>query len=281
MVNASLAASDSPPIVRIAAESVPRQAMTDLIAGARCYPLWMHLAFRDIRQRFRRSVLGPFWLTLSMGVMIGAMGFVFSTLFQQNISETLPFIATGIIFWGLLTSCINEGTHAFIAAESFIRNVPAPVSIHFYRMMARNTIVWLFNMAIYVLVAIFFQISVGWHVLLLLPGLVLFLANAGWIALASAILSTRYRDMPQVISSLIQVAFYVSPVFWPPAVMAMHPAFVKFNPVYHLLAIVRDPLLGASPPMQSWPFCIAMAIVGFALTFWLYRRAHARIAYWV
>jgi len=267
--------------VRITAESVPQQAIADIIEGARRYPLWSHLALHDIRQRFRRSTLGPLWLTLSMGIMIGAMGLVFSTLFQQNIRETLPYIATGIIFWGLLTSCINEGTLAFISAESFIRNVPVPVSVHFYRMIARNVFIWLFNMAIYLLVVVFFRVSVGLSIFLFLPGFVLFLINAAWISLASAILSTRYRDIPQVISNFIQVVFFVTPVFWSPAVMSHRPAFVELNPFYHLLAVVRDPLLGTSPPAWSWLFCTGMAVVGLTFTSWLYRRAHARIAYWV
>src|SRR5262249_27804557 len=109
----------------------------------------------------------------------------------------------------------------------------------------------------------------------------LFLVNAAWIALASAILSTRYRDIPQVISNLIQVVFFVTPIFWSPSVMSHRPAFVELNPFYHLLAVVRDPLLGASPPVHSWLFCIGMAVTGLAVTSWLYRRAHARIAYWV
>jgi ABC-type polysaccharide/polyol phosphate export permease len=216
-----------------------------------------------------------------MGVMIGAMGLVFSTLFQQNMGETLPYIATGIIFWGLLTSCINEGTLTFISAESYIRNVPVPVGVHFYRMMARNVFIWLFNMAIYLLVVAVFRITLGWSLILFLPGLVLFLVNAAWIALASAVLSTRFRDVPQVISNVIQVVFFATPVFWSPAVLSNRPAFVDLNPFYHLLAIVRDPLLGEAPKTESWLFCIGMAIVGLAVTFWLYRRAHARIAYWV
>ena len=269
------------PTVRIAAEGVPRQALADLIEGARRYSLWCHLAAHDIRQRFRRSIIGPLWLTLSMGIMIGAMGLVFSALFNQNIGDTLPYIATGIIFWGLLTSCINDGTQTFIAAESFIRNVPLPVSVHFYRMIARNVIIWLFNMVIYLMIAVGFRISLGWSVLLFLPGLVLFLINAAWMALASAILSTRYRDIPQVISNFIQVVFFVTPVFWSPAVLASRPAFVDLNPFHHLLAIVREPLLGAAPKAESWLYCVALAIVGLAAAFWLYRRAHARIAYWV
>ena len=136
---------------------MPAQAFADIVKGARLYALWIRFAFHDIRQRFQRSALGPFWLTLSMGIFVGTLGFVFSTLFHQDAAKTLPYIATGVIFWGLLTTCINEGTMVFVSAESDIRNLPIPLSVHFYRMMARNIIIWGFNMVIYLVVAVWFD----------------------------------------------------------------------------------------------------------------------------
>ena len=271
----------SAPVTRISAEAVPKQAFADLVDGARLYDLWIRLAFHDIRQRFRRSVLGPFWLTLSMGIFVGALGLVFSTLFHQDAAKTLPYIATGVIFWGLLTSCINEGTTVFIAAESFIRNVPIPLSVHFYRMMARNVIILGFNMAIYVAVVGYFGPGPGWHALLFVPAFILFLINIAWMSLAAGILSTRYRDIPQVIANVIQVVFFVTPVFWSIETLPNRPAFVLYNPFYHLIDIVRAPLLGAAPHSTSWGICIGMAMAGLGFTAWLFRRAHARIAYWV
>lgn len=268
-------------VTHITAAAVPAQAFADLRNGAQLYGLWLRLAMHDIRQRFRRSVLGPIWLTLSMGIMIGALGLVFSGLFHQEVAKTLPYIATGIIFWGLLTNCINEGTMMFISAEAFIRNVPVPVSLHFYRMMARNVIIWCFNMAIYVLVAIYFDVKPGWDILLFFPGLVLFLINAAWMSLAAGVLSTRYRDIPQVIANVLQVIFFVTPVFWSPESLPNRPAFVTLNPFYHVIDIVRAPLLGQAPTLASWGVCIGMAMAGLGFTAWLYRRAHARIAYWV
>jgi ABC-2 type transport system permease protein len=149
------------PITRITAEAVPAQAFTDLVNGAQLYPLWTRLAFHDIRQRFRRSVLGPLWLTISMGTMVGMLGFLFSVVLRQDAAKTLPYIATGIIFWGLLTSCITEGTTVFISAESAIRNLPIPLSVHFYRMMARCIMIWGFNMAIYLVMAVWFELGAG------------------------------------------------------------------------------------------------------------------------
>ena len=269
------------PVIRISAEAVPKQAFVDLLDGARLYELWIRFAFHDIRQRFRRSVLGPFWLTISMGTMVAVLGFVFSTLFHQDVAKTLPYIATGVIFWGLLTTCINEGATVFIAAESDIRNLPMPLSVHFYRMMARNVVIWVFNMAIYAVVVVWFELVPGWNILWFIPGFVLFLINGAWISLAVGVLSTRYRDIPQVIANVIQVVFFLTPIFWSPETLPNRPAFVLFNPFYHLIEIVRAPLLGALVPLESWGLCIGMAVAGLGFTAWLYRRAHARIAYWV
>ena len=274
-------AKQKAPVIRISAAAVPKQAFADLLNGARLYELWTRLAFHDIRQRFRRSVLGPFWLTLSMGIMVGTLGFVFSALFRQDIAKTLPYIATGIIFWGLLTGCINEGTSVFISAESDIRNLPMPLSVHFYRMMARNAMIWGFNMAIYFVVAVWFDLMPGWNTLMFIPGFILFLINAAWISLAVGVLSTRYRDVPQVIANVIQVIFFLTPIFWSPESLPNRPAFVVFNPFYHLIEIVRAPLLGVVVSPMSWGLCLAMAVAGLGFTAWLYRRAHARIAYWV
>ena len=169
----------------------------------------------------------------------------------------------------------------FISAESFIRNVPVPISLHFYRMMARNIIIWCFNMVIYVLVAIYFGLMPGLNTLLFIPGFILFLINVAWISLAAGVLSTRFRDVPQVITNVMQVIFFVTPIFWSAETLPNRPAFVALNPFYHAIEIVREPLLGQTPTLESWGVCIGMAMAGLGFTAWLYRRAHSRIAYWV
>lgn len=272
---------NAPNVTIIDADLVSMGAFQDLQKGLGRFDIWGRFAVHDIRQRFRRSVLGPFWITLSLGIMVGALGLVFSTLFQQDMRQILPHIATGLIFWGLLTGCIGDGTTVFIGSESYIRNVPLPLSVHVYRMLARNVIIWAFNMAIYFGILLVFKINPGWQVLLVIPGLVLFALNMSWMALAAGILSTRYRDIPQVIMNAIQVIFFVTPVFWSVESLPNRPAFVHFNPFFHMLEIVRAPLLGTNASLESWLFVLAMAVVGFGFTAYLYRRAYARIAFWV
>ena len=265
----------------ISANNLPQMAVSDLIDGLKNYQLWWVFAAHDIKQRFRRSLLGPFWLTLSMGIFVGSLGFVMSQLFNQEIKIFIPYLATGIIFWSLLTSIITEGCTSFIAAEGYVKNVPMPLSVHFYRMVARNCIIWLHNMVIYLGVFVLFIHSFSLNNLLFIPGLVLFLANAIWIGMSAAILSTRYRDIPQVITSFIQVVFFVTPIFWSVTNFPKRPAFVDWNPCYHLLEIVRAPLLGQTPNSLSWLVAMGMLCVGLPITLYLYRRAYARIPYWV
>ena len=269
------------PVTLISGGHSGREALRDVLAGCALWQLWLRLAFHDIRQRFRRSVLGPLWITLSTGIMIAALGMVFSALFGQDVGHTLPYVAAGLICWGLLTAAINEGANVFIGNESYLKNVPLPVSLHVFRMMARNLIIWGFNMAIYVAVLVWFRMWPGWPLLLFVPGFALFLVNATWMGLVAGILSTRFRDIPQVISNLVQVVFFVTPVFWSTETLSRRPAFVDWNPLYHVLELARAPLLGEVPSLRSWLFGIGLAVVGLAAAAYLYRRAYARLPYWV
>lgn len=269
------------PVTVMSAARVPALAMRDLADGFFHYEVWTSFAVHDIRQRFRRSILGPFWLTLTMGVLVGALSLVFGTVFAQDLATIIPHIAAGIIFWGLLTSAVNEGATVFSQAESFIRNVPLPLSVHLYRMLGRNLIIWLFNMVIYIVVMIIFPHALNANFLLFVPGFAVLLLNMFWMSLAAGILSARFRDIPLLISNVIQVVFFLTPVFWSTSAMPNRPVFVDWNPLYHLLELVRKPLFGEAPASISWIVGGAMAVVGTAFAVMLFRRAYSRIPYWV
>lgn len=260
---------------------IHRLAINDLQDGLFKSRLWYHFAVHDIKQRFRRSIFGPLWITLSMGIMVTALGFVFSQVFRQSIQDFIPYLATGLIFWGFLTSVVNEGCTSFIEGQGYIKNVPMPVSVHYYRVFARNVITWLFNMAIFVLVFVIFQREVSWIMLLFIPGFVMFTATIFLIGFFAAILSTRYRDIPVVIGNLLQVVFFVTPVFWSLDTLPDRPAVVTFNPVYHMIELVRAPLLGELPSPESWAAVAGIILILGPTIIWLYRKTFFRIPYWV
>jgi lipopolysaccharide transport system permease protein len=268
-------------ITTIVADAAQVQAMRDLITGLKRVEMWWSFAVFDIKQRFRRSVIGPLWLTLSMSIMVGALSLVFSKVFQQRMSELLPYIAVGLIFWNFLATSVTEGALVFVNSNNFIRNVPMELSVHVYRMVARNVIVLGFNMLIYMVMVIVFPHPHNFNYLLVIFGFAIFLLNVLWISFSLAIVSARFRDIPQIATNLLQVVFFVTPIFWTERVLPTRPAFISWNPAYYLIDIVRSPLLGKEPSMLSWGLTVSLCILGCCATWLLYNRAYARIPYWV
>ncbi len=116
-------------------------AAKDILAALGRFSLASLLGWQDVRQRYRRSALGPFWLTISMGVMIATIGIVFGQIFKSPMKEFLPFLSVGIILWGFISSVVTEGCAGFIAAEGIIKQLPIPLFVHILRMIWRNVII--------------------------------------------------------------------------------------------------------------------------------------------
>lgn len=258
-----------------------RRAVVDLADGLARWRLWGRLGWQDIMIRYRRSVLGPFWLTLSMGVMVGTLGTLYSTIFKIDTQTYLPFLTLGFLIWGFVSQTILEGCQCFIEGENFIRQLDMPLSIFVYRMVWRNLITLGHNAVIYVIVAIIEVVSLDWSLALVIPGLILMVLNASWIGFLFGMLSARFRDIPQIVGSLVQVVFFMTPIIWTPNQVADRPFLVNANPIFHLVEVVRAPLLGRQPAALSWIVVGGMVALGWLASFALFRRFRGRVAYWV
>ena len=264
-----------------AAPSQAALALRDLAQGARAYYLWYLLAWQDIRRLYRRSVLGPFWLTLSMGALVGVLGMLYGMLLGVESADYVPFLALGFIVWTLISGVITEGCTAFINAQGIIRHVGLPLSIHVYRLLWRHLLILAHNAAVFVVVAALFAVWPGWTGLLALPGLVLLCLNGLWAGLLLAIVSARFRDVPPIVTSIVRICFFVTPIIWMPELMPDRPLVLDANPFFHLVEVVRAPLLGQVPRLGSWIAVLVMTAAGWLVTFAFFRRYRRRIAYWV
>ena len=267
-----------------APEPAPSQgtlALFDLVRGARSRHLWGMLGWQDIRRRYRRSVLGPFWLTISMGVLVGALGTLYGTLLKVEVAEYIPFLAAGFVVWTFIQGVVTDGCTAFINAESIIKQVGLPLSVHVYRVVWRNLLILFHNAVIFVAVAAVFSVWPGWVGLLVVPGLILLCLNVIWAGLLLAIVSARFRDVPPIVASVVRILFFVTPIIWMPELMPGRAFVLDFNPFYHLVELVRAPLLGQAPGLASWLAVSGLVLGGWLVTFELFRRYRRRIAYWV
>lgn len=258
-------------------------ALADISGAFKQYYLVAVLGWQDIRQRYRRSTLGPFWLTISMGVMIGSIGFVFGHIFETPMREFLPFLATGLIFWNFISNTISEGCTGFIDSEGIIKQLPIPLFVYILRLIWRNLIILGHNVVILPIVFIAVGKSLSWLGLVSILGAFIAALNLTWIALLLSVFCTRYRDLPQIITSIMQVVFYLTPVIWMPDQMKKRTGItmMELNPFYHLIDIVRAPILGQPPTTLNWIVSIIMAIIGWSVTILIYGCFKRRIAYWL
>ena len=256
-------------------------AVRDILGGARLWFVWGTFGWHDIRQRYRRSRIGAFWLTISMGVMVGALGALYAALFKADVSQYLPYVATGIVTWGFVSGLINEGCSAFIEGQASIKQVRLPLSVYVYRVVWRNLVIFGHNFLIIIVVAMIFAILPRWTVLLAVPAIALLCLNGVWVGLLLGMLSARFRDVPQIVASATQILFFLTPIIWQQELLPGRPLVVTFNPFFYAVELVRGPLMGAAPPLLYWLVVLAAACAGSVVALAMYVPYRRRIAYWI
>lgn len=256
-------------------------ASKDLIAGWRRSWLWLALARQDIRLKYRGSLLGPFWLTISTGIMIAAMGFLYAKLFNSDPSTYLPFLTVGLVMWNFIAGLINEGCGTFSNAANVVHQVPLPYSIHVYRLITRNLIVLGHNVVIIPLVLLLFKVVPNSDVLLIPVGILLLTINGVWISFLFGMVCARFRDVPPIVASFVQVIFFVTPVFFTPSALGNWASIGQLNPFFAAIDLVRAPLLGQPFAPYSWVIIFGVTVVGCTVTFVTFARFRSRIPFWV
>jgi ABC-type polysaccharide/polyol phosphate export permease len=267
---------ESPPrIVETAA------AWADLAEGTAKSWMWSAMAMQDIKMRYRGSLLGPFWLTISMTIMIAAMGLIYARMFHMEIDRYLPFLTVGLVVWNFVSTVIIEGCQTFLSAQNIITQVRMPFSLHAWRAVYRNLIVLAHNMVIVPLVLLIFKVPVGWSVLLIVPALAILTINGIWVSILLGMISARYRDVPPIVMSFVTVIFFITPIFWPPEALGIWMQALPLNPLFAAVDVVRAPLLGSAPLAYSWTVLLVVTVVGCIGTFWIFAKFRPRIAYWI
>jgi homopolymeric O-antigen transport system permease protein len=256
-------------------------AWADLVEGASKCWVWSTIAMQDIKMRYRGSLLGPFWLTISMVIMVAAMGLIYARMFNMEINQYLPFLTVGLVIWNFVSTVVIEGCETFLSARNIITQVRMPFSVHAWRTVYRNLIVLAHNMVIVPFVLILFSVPVRWTVVLILPALIILTINGIWVSILLGMISARYRDVPPIVTSFVQVLFFVTPVFWPPEAVGIWMQALSLNPLFAAVDVVRAPLLGSAPLTYSWTVLLVVTVVGCISTFLLFVKFRPRIAYWI
>lgn len=257
------------------------RAWADLSDGLKGWRLAKALARLDLRNRYRGSVLGPFWLTISTAVMIVGIGLLYSTLFNLRLKEYLPFLAVSLLVWNLIAQTVTDACTSFIASEGIIRQMPLPYTVHVLRFVLRNIIVAAHSLPLILVVFVVCGVYPGAEALLAIPGLMLLALNACAIGLILGMVCARFRDVPQIVVSVMQFAFFLSPVLWRPELLGPSQVWLPFNPFYILMETVRGPLVTGGAAWTVWVAALAYTGLACTIAVGFFVRFRGRIAFWI
>ena len=226
-------------------------------------------------------MLGPFWLTISTGVMVASLGFLYSALFHMSLHEYLPFLALSSVLWGFLGTLVSDACGAFTDAEVVIRSVRMPFFLFSLRILVRNVLVLGHNICVIVVVYLAMRLWPGATALLAIPALPLWIIDALALSLLLGGICARFRDIMPIVASVMQIAFFMSPVIWKPSQLGERAVWLPFNPFYDMLEILRAPLLGETVPLLVWTAAILYSALLCGLAWLFFLRARGRIAFWI
>jgi lipopolysaccharide transport system permease protein len=257
-------------------------AVADVRAALRGWRIVLLLGWTDIAKRYRRSVLGPFWLTLSMAGTIVALSLVYSYLFGHPLREYLPFFSVGFVLWSFVSQSIVESSTAYAANGSYLHQIRIPRFAFPLQLMFRQLVVLAHNAVVLLVILLVYPQHYSLASLLFVPAFLLTVLFTGSIATITATLCTRFRDLPQIVVNVMQIAFFVTPVLWMPDQLPVdRRVVVDGNPFAIFLELTRAPLLGGAAANDLWTQASVLTAVALVVAFAVFARYRARIPYWL
>lgn len=257
-------------------------AWRDVVEGLFYRDYWWTLAWNDIRSRYRRSKIGQFWITLSVALFVIGIGVVYAGIFGMKISDYLPRLTVSYIVWMFIASVLTGGCTTFIAASATMQQRLFPISVHAYRLVGRELLIFAHNAIVIVAVWIIFDVGITPAAVLAVPGMAINAYIAFWLAIVLGIVSVRYRDIPPIVQSLVTILFFITPVLWTSDRLGgTADLIVILNPFAYMIEIVRDPLLGTAPPPLTWAIVLALSAAATALGLYAMSLTRHRLAYWL
>jgi ABC-type polysaccharide/polyol phosphate export permease len=245
-------------------------------------PLWTTMAWKDIVAKYKRTFLGPFWVSLAILIFIVSISIVYSQILKTDIKSYIPYLSFGVITWMFIATTIMESCSCFVDYGGYIKQIKIPYLSFVLRVLVRNNIIFLHNVPIALLVLIVFNVNID---LFSLPFLFfnLFILNLNllWICMLLAIFSLRFRDVQQFIATIIQPIFFITPVIWNPESIASSRFVIDFNLFYYLIELVRGIFIKTADMHTVILLSMAIGIIGCIIATLIFKKYHKKISLWV
>jgi lipopolysaccharide transport system permease protein len=251
------------------------------LQGTAAIDIWLALAWYDVSLRYRRSVLGPWWITLSIGAMLIGLGPLYATILQMPMRTYFPHVALGMIFWGFIGGTVMDSCGVFAAGGDGLRNSDCPLSLLMWRCIARHVIELAHVIPLFLLVAIWAGVPFTVETFLFIPGFLLLVVNLHALGLWLGIACARFRDVQQIVATLITFTVFLTPVIWTPESLPEGARAVLDLPVATLLSLVREPLLGKACPLRTWALAGGWTLLNLVIAAVVFSWKRRQVVLWV
>ncbi len=253
----------------------------DAISVIKKHDAWLYIAWVDIKLRYKRTALGPFWMVVVSFISIFCIAGLGSLLFSIKLAEYFPYVACGMVTWSLISALITESCMLYINQQWLIKNIKTSLLNFCFRLFVKNLII--FAHALVVVFCVLFCLGIDFKVtLLLLPlTVIIYMVNAVSIAVCLGFFATRFRDVPQVVQALINILAFMTPIMWKPRMLKEYAYLADLNPLTHYVAIFREPLLGVYPSSLTWSCVIVFTLINLFLTILVYGKYKKQLVFWL
>jgi len=257
------------------------QAWDDLAAAISMWRIWLFLGWRDFRYQTNRTMLGLAWPVVGLGITVTALGYVYGALLTWPANTGYPYIAAGFVCWFFISGCVQGGLNVFISNAGLLKERPLPISFSIFRYTIKMFLEFCLKFIVFFVAAALVKLQPNVNMLMAIPGLLIFFLNGLWINLFFGMAGARFRDLQELLSPLMLIAFLSTPVLWPKSAMGDRAFITQYNPFSQFIDVIREPLLGFPIPTTALWFTISFLILGWILTLFVFMKCRSRLVFWL
>jgi lipopolysaccharide transport system permease protein len=184
--------------------------------------------------------------------------------------------------WLLISAQLNDACTMFVQYQSIIKQISVPLAVHVLRKLWYNLILFLHNFLIIIAVLIIVGHGFSWESLYAIPALILILALLFLLSVILGIICTRFRDITQIVAVFFQIVYLFTPIIWMRKILPAKYSWVTdFNPFFHMIELIRAPLLGVAPAAYHWIYMLIYIAISAVIAFYFLKRFRHKVAYWL
>ena len=243
--------------------------------------LWINLAWIEMKRKYNGTKLGIIWQILSTLIIGLCLGYFYSIILSQKPDVYIPYLISGLVVWNIISQYITDGCKVFISNGKQIKEVPINYFSYVCKLLLKNIFIFVFGCISISIVLVYFDKFKDVDPFGVILGLIIVTLNGFWFSILIGMLTLFIRDITELISNVMRLVFFITPVLWVPALAGSRAYLVHLNPLFYFLDVIRSPILGQALNQNTLLITCTIGIIGLVLSFIIYYMNKDKIPYMV